>query len=101
MTKHYFNTNAEQGELLFKSNEKAKSQEEEILEIFKKNPDKEFTPEEIWFRLGLNKTLLTSIRRAISNLSNPIKWGQIVKTGNMKAGNYGKQVHCWKLNSIK
>lgn len=98
MTDSYFNTNAEQGELLFKSNEKAHSQEEQILELFEQFPDKEFSPEEVWIRLGLNKTPLTSIRRAISNLSKSPKWKRIHKTGNMKAGNYGKMVHTWKLN---
>ena len=99
MSDSYYNTNNEQGVLLFKSNKKAKSQEEDILKIFKSNPDTEFSPEDIWFRLGFSKVLLTSVRRALSNLSNAKKWYcAIYKTDNMKAGNYGKNVHTWKLS---
>ena len=37
---------------------------------------------------------ITSIRRAITNLTNDEK---LVKTDNQKTGPYGKPSYCWKL----
>ena len=93
----YHNTNNEQGTLLFESNKKANSQEEKILKIFRTYPNKVFSAEKILSILNLNNIPLTSIRRAISNLSNPIKWNMLEKTDIMINGQYGKQVYTWRL----
>ena len=94
----YHNTNKEEGATLFSSEVKAVSQEDKILKIFQDNPNLRFSPEEIQEILGEGNTPITSIRRAISNLSNSEKWAAIHKTDKMKKGNYGKMVHTWKLN---
>ena len=101
MTNSYFNTNKEQGVILFESEKKAQTQEEKILEIFKQYPTREFSPEEILGALNSPNVPLTSVRRAISNLANPKKYNAIEKTEVMKLGLYGKMVHTWRLQNTK
>ena len=88
---NYINTNKEQGETLKASNQKAETQEEVIMEIFRIDPEGLFTPNDIHTISGLSCPL-TSIRRAISNLCSN---GFLVKTTTMKMGTYGKLVHCY------
>ena len=83
------------------SENKAGKQEDIILEMFKAHPDKEFSPEDIlemWINAGhSNKVPLTSIRRAISNLTFKLL---IVKTVNQKIGGYGKKVFTWTFTKF-
>tara|TARA_Y100001938_G_C8030360_1_gene400298 strand:+ start:400 stop:690 length:291 start_codon:yes stop_codon:yes gene_type:complete len=89
----YYNTNNETGHTLNSSRNQAKSQEELIYSLFERNQNAYITPFEIH---DLLETLspITSIRRAISNLT---KDGKLVKTDKMKEGPYGKKIHCWKF----
>tara|TARA_R110002020_G_scaffold267311_3_gene482436 strand:+ start:1700 stop:2044 length:345 start_codon:yes stop_codon:yes gene_type:complete len=94
MESSYYNTNTEQGSELTKSNEKAKSQEEKILKIFKiKN---KLSASEAW-AIYDNKinTPITSIRRAITNLCSD---GELFKTNEKIIGIYGKKEHIYMLN---
>ncbi|MCG7851203.1 MAG: hypothetical protein MIO92_01635 [Methanosarcinaceae archaeon] len=88
----YYNTNNEMGGVLVDSINHAQRQQAEIYTIFHNNPSHNFTPCEI--EDILPQYLLTSIRRAVTNLT---KEGKIIKTGKMKIGKYGKQVHTWRL----
>mgnify|MGYP003149736910 FL=1 len=92
----YYNTNKETGKTLRKSRKKANSQELMILAIFKENPRAKFTPETVLKKLQavhLNYPI-TSIRRAMSNLKDE---GYLEKTNEKAKGDWGKDVHLWKI----
>ena len=66
-----------EGEELSEAKKKARTQQSVILEIFKRNPDKWFTPFDIQDSTGNDPDepeeryqIITSIRRAITNLTN-------------------------------
>ena len=92
MSKSYYNTTNEKGATLFDSERKAQSQEEKILTFFQTHLD-QFSPTSIK-RLVLPNSPLTSIRRAITNLT---KAGKLKKTGIKVLGTYGKLEHCWVI----
>jgi hypothetical protein len=93
----FYNTIGETGDELSKSIAQAKSQEAKIMKCFKyyegRYPRLRFSPSMV-----LNMTKLrcpiTSIRRAMTNLSNE---GKLVKTDKKVKGLYGKQEHLWSL----
>lgn len=92
----FHNTTGETGETLKTSEEKAKTQDEAVLEFFQKNPDYYLSPDDVHKALcvPLNNPPLTSIRRAISNLT---KAGKLIKTNHTSIGRYKKQVLTWRL----
>ena len=90
----YYNTNKETGEELNASRQRSKSQTELIYDYFINNPLDELTPIEIKAKIRM-RAPITSIRRAITDLTSQ---GKLVKTDNLKAGNYGKRCHCWRLD---
>lgn len=90
----YYNTNELKGFNLKEANRKANSQEDRILGFFEKNKNKQYSPEEIQTYCQMITKPLTSVRRAMSNLT---KEGYLRKTKEMKPGNYGKPVHTWEL----
>lgn len=73
---------------------KALNQTEKVLRFFQANPDKEFTPCEVWQAVGYGDILLTSIRRSMSDLT---KANLLVKTANRKKGIYGELNYTWTL----
>lgn len=94
----YYNTNRERNPVLMQSQLKALSQQEIILLSFMKShtPDS-FTPDEIHEIIFIdNGTPPTSVRRAITNLTNA---GHLVKTDKKRMGRYGKMVHTWRYNA--
>jgi len=94
MNESYHNTNAEEGNTLTESNRKASKQEDAILEFFKRNPGKAYSPEDIYSELiTLQNSPLTSIRRAITNLTTQMK---LQKTDEQRTGSFGKKIFCWK-----
>lgn len=97
----YYNTNNEVGTTLLTSNKKAKKQEDVILDFFKRNKGQAYTPYEVLVfcypkhpHFEGFEVPLTSIRRAITNLTSE---GVLEKTGLMKECQYGKFVHTWKF----
>ena len=88
----FFNTIEETAEELALSHAKAKTQEETILHCFN-SCDEPLSPSMILARSGL-KCPITSIRRAMTNLSNN---GKLEKTTEYTLGNYGKREHLWSL----
>ena len=83
---------------------KASKQGRKILKHFQDNPDQEYTPSEIWEKLFGDPTPLTSIRRAITNLTKPSKNNNfnppLEKTDTQKDGPYGRPEYTWKLKQI-
>jgi len=77
---------------------KAGSQNAKILEFFKWNPGKLYTPFEIQnyacFSGNGYLTPITSIRRAMTDLT---KLGYLEKTKEKRAGEYGELNYCWRL----
>lgn len=94
---NYYNTNNETGSKLKESNQKAETQQEIILRMFKSKI--RLTASDAWKIYDPNGiTPITSIRRAITNLC---KDGKLLKTTEMKEGLYGKREHIYKIASIQ
>jgi hypothetical protein len=91
----FFNTTREKGRRLLGYRVRAASQQDQILHFFLDHPGVGYTPSAIHHRLFGPSTPLTSIRRAISNLTQERK---LVKTGRKVQGVYGRPEHQWKLN---
>lgn len=99
----YYNTTKETGTTLEQSTSKAQTQDEYVLDYFKKYDNLGVTPERVLrhFRImeklsesKWHNTPVTSIRRSFSNLKNQ---GLIQKTNLTIEGDFGKNVHVWKL----
>ena len=88
----FYNTVNEDFNELAKSQAKAKTQEEKIINCFKQY-EKSLSPSMVLSITRLNCPI-TSIRRAMTNLSND---GKLEKTKNFVLGNYGKKEHLWCL----
>ena len=97
MEKDFFNTTNLSGNALKKEREAAKNQQERILLIFKQFR-KGMTPTRVHFihndLFQYNRCPITSIRRAITNLTDA---GKLVKTDAQKNGAYGKPNCVWEL----
>jgi Fe2+ or Zn2+ uptake regulation protein len=91
----YFNTNKETGVSLENSINQATTQEDIIISLFDNSNC--YTPYEILEKCEDKgyKFLLTSVRRAMCNLTDK---NLLVKNDIMKLGPYGKKVHTWSLN---
>jgi len=94
----YFNTTNETGEVLKESTQKAKTQTQQILELFEYRPDGHYSPSEVYNLLQRLNCPITSIRRAISDLT---KEGKLEMTGFKRTGLYGKPEFCWTLKKEK
>ena len=92
--KSFYNTNAETGDSLIRCKIHARSQQEAILAHFKINPGRHYTPAEI--QAVFPTMLLTSIRRAICNLTDA---GYLVKTELRTPGIYGSPNFNWRLKT--
>lgn len=92
-------TGITQSEIDF-SEEKAKTQDEVVLKLFKTFDKLTLTPERVHKHLidtiggKWDKTPITSIRRSFSNLKNK---GLIEKTDTLIKGDFGAKIHLWKL----
>jgi hypothetical protein len=93
----YYNTNRERGTTLENSESQARRQEDSIMQLFSQFPSSLLSPEEV-HRSFPESVPLTSIRRAITNLS---QLGKLEKTSNMTTGKYGKRVHLWRLSQVQ
>ena len=72
---------------------KAASQEDVVLSFCMKHRNMLVTPEIVHASV-LQNAPLTSVRRAMSNLTRA---GKLKKTEAMVKGQYGARVHCWVL----
>lgn len=95
----YYNTTNETGDTLDNSRKKTSNQNVLVLNVFKIHEDDHLSPDEVtrYIAVNFNKQYpVTSIRRAITDLTTE---GKLEKTDKKKMGNWGKQVHTWKLIS--
>jgi len=97
ITFDYWNTTATSGEQLQDSIKKAQKQQDIVKDFFKENQILAFTPSEVLQRCFNELTPLTSVRRAISNLTAA---GYLLKTPQTKLGLYGKPCHLWTWNPL-
>lgn len=88
----YHNTTHQTGKALEEAHKVAGNQDELILEVFKRNPSRSMSANDILAILGSN-ILLTSVRRSLDTLK---KAGHITDTGQ-KTGPYGRPVFTYKL----
>lgn len=88
----YYNTLKLKGKDLELARENAKSQEDFIKWVFDNESDLQITPSQMNELYG-NNTPITSIRRAITNLTNS---DYLEKTDIQVMGIYGKPEHVWK-----
>ena len=91
----FHNTIALEGQDLLEAIDKAKTQEEKTLIFFRNSVGKEFTPDEVTKLVFKDSCPITSVRRAMSNLT---RMGKIYKTENKKAGRFGSPNYMWKLS---
>ena len=94
----YYNTNEEDGPGLREAWAKTANQDDLILEIYNSwRQSGGLTPsevEEILIHHHDKNWPLTSIRRAISTLTNS---GKLTKTSKLRGGKYNKNEHVWKF----
>lgn len=90
----FFNTIHLSGEALKEALAQCNNQAERILKILSNGKPK--TPAEVHgvYQSHYANTPITSIRRAITNLTIN---GELEKLEEMKEGNYGKPNHKWKI----
>lgn len=89
----FYNTINLQGIDLKNAHEKELKQKEKVLQFFEINKDQKLTPVEVHKALFTDETPLTSIRRAITDLT---KEGVLMQTSLQKQGSYGKLNYCWQ-----
>lgn len=104
MANNFYNTISESGTELAASNATAKSQEDLVILIFKKAQERaeangypsRLTASDVWVKINRRHktTLLTSVRRAISNLCHR---DALERTDALRMGLYGKREHLYRL----
>ena len=96
----YYNTTNEVGQDLQENKDKALTQEQMILNKVRVSTemDGDFTTSaSVIASLGIfQKTPITSIRRAVTNLVNK---GDLIYTGDKRSGMYGRNESIFKLNT--
>lgn len=94
MNYSHHNTTDERGKLLDELEDKARTQEELILGYFEKYYYVKMSPSQVQRNLGLERVPITSIRRAITNLTDK---GFLRKTSKKVMGMYGRKEYCWAV----
>jgi len=92
----FYNTIQLNGKDLQTAKSNCKSQEEYIKWIFSKKPNLQITPSELLNYFEKNVPI-TSVRRALTNLTND---NFLEKTEKFRMGKYGKPEHIWKSKLI-
>lgn len=93
--KMYYNTTNVSGEQLPLYREKAKSQEDLVMWFFNNHPPgMHASPEDIHEAVFPPEVPLTSVRRAMSDLTH---LGYLERTEYKTLGRYGRDVHMWRL----
>lgn len=91
----FYNTNNETAATLQDSRSKGKRQETAVLGYYLQHPHEFVSPSQLFRAFEHKHWPITSIRRAVTDLTNE---GLLVKTPKTVTGIYGKKEHCWKLN---
>ena len=93
-TAHH-NTTLETGQLLLDLNDRAKAQEDVVLGLYRQ-AGSPLSPSQVWTAADeLRHCPLTSIRRAISNLT---RQGKLVKTSLKVRSVWGRPEYMWMVN---
>ncbi len=92
MSAAFHNTTHSSGAELALYESTAKNQDVAVLAIFRSRMREALTPSQVWGLID-TRAPLTSIRRAITNLTNA---GFLVKTERQDRGPYGKPEHLWR-----
>jgi hypothetical protein len=93
----FYNTTNEAGRTLEEFESIAGKQEREILSFFKLHWHREMSPSYVWQTLyGPAGAPLTSVRRAISNLTTK---GHLEQTNNRQLGIFGRPEKLWKYKT--
>jgi len=95
----YYNTTNETGNLLKTNFEKADNQTQLTLAVFQTYPNDSLSANDVWGFLIDNESIneqtpLTSIRRAITDLTNR---DRLVKTDKKVLGSAGRKTYTWRL----
>lgn len=90
--KEFYNTTNQSGDQLEMFIKKAMNQEDKVMLIFKKHY--QLTAHECWVKFSGVNTPLTSIRRAMTNLTSK---GKLIMTDKKKEGQYGRDNYIYKL----
>jgi len=93
MNNSYHNTNNLESDELAKRDCLAITQEEKILALFTRTKD-DFTPSEVHKLIFNNSTPITSVRRAMTNLTRD---NHLVKTDTQRLGDFGNLCYAWRL----
>lgn len=90
----YHNTNGLSGDDLKQKQMKTGSQNRKVLDFFRSHSYENFTPWEVNRALGMNNTPITSIRRAITDLT---EMGYLRRTDIQRPGLYKEPCYAWQL----
>jgi hypothetical protein len=90
----FYNTTNLAGPKLKAREIKTGTQNAVILQWFKENPGRLYTPFDIKHNCFLFNTPITSIRRAMTTLTD---MGYLEKTDERRPGLYGDLNYCWRL----
>lgn len=91
---NYFNTTRSTGRELAEFRRRAESQQDLILDYFRRRPGMAYSPSQVRDALNLTGAPITSIRRAITNLTSA---GELEKTERQVRGPYGRPEYQWRL----
>ncbi len=89
----FFNTENSAGRELKEHRHQADSQERKIAAFFDEAAGFLYTPSEIRTKVFSNSVPITSVRRAMTNLTTE---NLLVKTEQKHAGEYGRRECCWR-----
>lgn len=92
----YYNTTDLKHAELNSAVQKAKGQDEIILEYFKAHPNGLCTPFEVHSALFDDRTPVDSIKRTLNTLTKELF---LEKTKTMRMGKFGRLNHTWKLKT--
>ena len=90
----YYNTTHQSGAQVLRYRRQAQTQDQQLLEFFEANPRQLYTPSELLLFVFESAVPITSVRRAVSTLTER---GQLVKTDRQKPGPYGRPEYAWRL----
>jgi hypothetical protein len=90
----FHNTTNLSGDELKKREMRAGSQTRKILDFFRSHEYISWTAWEIQKAMDLQRTPITSVRRAISDLTH---MGYLVKTDIKRVGEYGEECYAWRI----
>lgn len=96
----FYNTTNETEPQLKRRTRRANSQYALIHEFFEAHPRGIYSPSQVWIalfernELGKKKVPLTSVRRAMTDLTEDLV---LEKTGQKQTGYYGDPEHLWRL----